>query len=79
MKIYVKVKLKAKEEKVKKASPDLFENKENHYEVFTKEPPLEGKANKRVIELLAEYFQISPSKVRIISGFTSRQKVVEID
>lgn len=78
MKIFVKVKLKAKEEKVKKAEVTLFENQENHFEVWTYEPPLEGKANKRVIQQIAEYFIISPSQVKIIQGFKSKEKVLEI-
>lgn len=78
MKIFVKVKLKASEEKVKKAPPNLFETSENYFEVFTQEPPLEGKANKRIMELLAEYFKVPVSKVKIIQGFKSKQKIVEI-
>lgn len=78
MKIFVKVKLKAKEEKVKKVDPSLFETQENHYEVFVKEPPMEGRANKRVTQLLAEYFKIPVSKIKIISGLTSREKIIEI-
>ncbi|MDO8570943.1 MAG: DUF167 domain-containing protein [Candidatus Daviesbacteria bacterium] len=78
MKIFVKVKLKAREEKVKIANPKLFENNENHFEVFVKEPPLEGRANTRVIELISEYFKVAPSKVKIIQGFKSREKVLEI-
>lgn len=78
MKIFVKVKLKAKTEQVKIADPKLFEDNTNHFEVFVKEPPLEGRANKRVVELLAEYFKIPPSKVKIIQGFKSKEKVLEI-
>lgn len=78
MKIFVKIRLKAKEERVKKVNPSLFETQKNHYEVFVKEPPLEGKANRRIIELLAEYFNVPKSKVKIISGLTSREKIIEI-
>lgn len=95
MKIFVKVKLKAKKEQVKIADPKLFESNENHFEVFVKEPPLEGRANKRIIQLLAEYFKIHPPKInpsttlrvngdknltiKIIQGFKSREKVLEIN
>lgn len=78
MKIFVKVKLKAREEKVKIADPKMFEENANHFEIFVKEPPLEGRANKRVIELIAEYFNTAPSKIKIIQGFKSREKVLEI-
>jgi uncharacterized protein (TIGR00251 family) len=46
--------------------------------VKTRAAPREGKANQAVIKLLARYFHIPPSSVRIVSGITSRNKVVEI-
>lgn len=46
--------------------------------VKVKEPPKEGRANQAVIKLLAEYFGVSQSQVRIVSGFRSRNKVVEV-
>jgi len=48
------------------------------YLVKVKDPPKEGKANRSVIRLLAKYFQVSPSSVRIIGGLTSRNKIIEI-
>lgn len=41
-------------------------------------PPVEGKANKKVIETLAEFFRKPKSAVSIVSGKTGRFKVVEI-
>ncbi len=46
--------------------------------VYTTCSPQEGKANKKVIELLAKHFDISKSLVEIISGFTSRHKKVKL-
>lgn len=48
-------------------------------EVAVSAPPEKGKANERLIELLAEHFGVAKSKIRIISGHTKRQKVVEIN
>lgn len=42
-------------------------------------PPVGGKANAELIELLAEKFQVSRSQVTIYSGQRSRLKYVEID
>ncbi|RMF97373.1 MAG: DUF167 domain-containing protein [Candidatus Schekmanbacteria bacterium] len=39
-------------------------------------PPIEGKANKACIELLAQYFKIPKSKIEIIGGTKSRNKIV---
>ncbi len=52
---------------------------ENEYTVSVKAPPVKGLANRAIIETLAEYFKTSPSKVRIISGYTSRNKTIEIN
>lgn len=43
-----------------------------------KAPPVQGKANKAVEEFLAEVLQVSKTKVRILSGETSRRKRVRI-
>ncbi len=40
--------------------------------------PVEGKANKKVIELLAEYFHKPKSGIAIIAGKQSKRKIVEI-
>lgn len=42
------------------------------------EPPVDGKANKAVIEQIAEIYELSKSAVRIASGETARTKRVEI-
>jgi len=70
MKILVKVKPNSREEKVEKT--------DNNYTVYVKEPPAENKANQAVIKALAEYFKVAKSQVSILSGFKSKQKVVEI-
>ncbi len=46
--------------------------------VYVSQPPLEGKANKTVVEALAEYFRVSKSKVILVRGGKSKQKVLKI-
>lgn len=43
-----------------------------------KAPPVEGKANEALIEFLADTLGIAKSKIEIIRGHTSRQKLVSI-
>lgn len=71
MKIFVKVKPSAKEARIEKVD-------ENHFRVAVKEPPIQGRANAAVTSSLADYFQIPKENIRIISGFTSREKVIEV-
>lgn len=49
------------------------------YEVRVKAKAVDGKANTRLVELLAEHFALSKTKIRIVRGLTSRYKLVEID
>lgn len=69
MKIYVKVKTGAKEEKIEKTD-------ENNYMVSVKERPKKGLANKAVIKILRCYFKIPQKNVVIISGLPSRKKLI---
>ncbi|HEY9633696.1 MAG TPA: DUF167 domain-containing protein [Coleofasciculaceae cyanobacterium] len=46
--------------------------------VHLKSPPVDGKANKELIELLAEKFNVPKSQIRIKSGLSSRNKLIEI-
>lgn len=71
MRINIKAKPNSREEKVEKID-------ETHYVVFVKEPPVKGKANEAIRNALAIYFKIGFSSVKIISGFSSRNKIIEI-
>jgi len=70
MKIQVKVKANSKTEELSREG--------NNFIIKVKEPPKEGKANQAVIKLLAEHFGVSQSQVRILSGFRSKNKVIEV-
>jgi len=71
MKIFVKAKPKARKVYIKKID-------DTHYVVAVNEPPICGKANQAIIKSLARYFAKPPSQINIISGETSRLKIIEI-
>jgi uncharacterized protein len=71
MKISIKVKPNSREGGVEEVGP-------NQFLVRVKAPPKEGKANQEVIESLARYFGLSKSRVIIVSGLRSKQKIVDI-
>jgi len=52
---------------------------EGTYLVKVNAPPHDGKANEKLIELLAQHFSTAKRNVEIISGMTSRKKIVEIE
>ena len=72
MKISVKVKASSSREKVEKID-------DNNYSVWVRAKPADGKANEAVIKALAGYFDIAKSKVNLVKGRTSKQKIFEID
>ena len=72
MEIFVKAKTRAKKEKIEKID-------ETHFKISVVEPPENGKANKAIIKVIAEYFDISLSEVLFVSGFSSKQKKFKID
>lgn len=71
MLIKVKVFPDANEEEIIKKSEDSFE-------VKVRAKPIMGMANRAVITVLANYFKISPDKVRLIKGFRERNKIFSI-
>lgn len=42
-------------------------------------PPVDGKANAALINLLSEYFDSPKSKIKIVRGLTSKNKLIEIE
>ena len=70
MKIQVKVKPKSKTEELSEEGDSFI--------VKVKEPPKEGKANQAVVKSLAQHFGVPQSQVSILSGFRSKDKVIEV-
>jgi uncharacterized protein (TIGR00251 family) len=69
VKISVKAKPGSREEKVEETGPGEFV-------VSVKEPPVQGRANAAIVRVLREFF--NASSVRILSGHTSRNKIIEV-
>jgi uncharacterized protein (TIGR00251 family) len=42
-------------------------------------PPVDGAANEALVAFIADEFGVARRNVRIVSGFGSRNKVVEVD
>ena len=71
MKCTIKVKTNAKENTV-------LQGPGGELQVKVKAPPHEGRANEAVIEALAEYFKVPKSRVAVVGGFKSKNKIVRI-
>lgn len=71
MKITVRVKPNARKDEVAN-QPD------GTYLVSVKAPPTEGKANARLLDVLADHFGCPKKNVTILHGSRGRSKIVEI-
>lgn len=71
MRIQVQVKTNSKRESI-----ELTED--GTYLVRVNTPPVEGKANERVRELLAKHLQCAKSSLELISGPKSKKKIFEL-
>ena len=49
------------------------------WKVHLSTPAVDGKANKALIVLLAEYFKLHKSQIEIIKGLKSRRKTININ
>ena len=47
--------------------------------ISLKSKPERGKANRELIQKLADYFEIDKNRIQIISGIISNKKLVNID
>jgi hypothetical protein len=71
MRIRIKAKPGARENKIEKLDDGSFV-------VSVKEPPEKGLANKGIAREVAKYFGVSALRVKVISGFSSKIKVIDL-
>jgi len=71
MRIYVKVTPRAGKNEVLRVS-------EGEYKVKVAAVPEKGKANEKVIKLLAEYFDVPKKSIGIAGGKTARTKIIDV-
>jgi uncharacterized protein len=71
MLIRVRVTPNAKEPRVTKVGEDSFEARVD-------EKAMDGRANKRLVEMMADHFHVPKSRVRLVRGATSRDKVLDV-
>lgn len=71
MKLFITAKPNAHETKVEMVDA-------THYTVSVQAPPVQGKANRAIIQALAEHFGVPATCVAMLRGHTSRQKLIEV-
>jgi len=77
--IEVRVKIKQRNSEVRLLSTQSFlDNNLPIYLVKVKSLPVDNKANQEIIELLAEFFQVSKKEIELKKGVKSNNKIFEI-
>lgn len=61
------------------ARKNSVEEEGSRYKVYVMAPAVDGKANKALIELMADYLDLRKSSISIVRGETSRIKFLKID
>jgi len=56
----------------------IIQKAEDSFEIMVREKPENNKANQRVIEIIAQYFNLPINKIRIVKGTKKRNKIIEI-
>ena len=72
MKIFVTVQTRSRKNEVEKVDAE-------NYIIYTSQVPEKGKANKEVIAMLAEYFNVTQSEVEIVRGSNINKKIIDIN
>jgi len=70
--IRVRVTPNAREASVTRVSESVFE-------VRVDEKALHGRANRRLLEVMAKHLGVPKSKISIVRGAKSRDKIIELD
>jgi len=71
MRLYIKVIPRSSKNEVIQVS-------EGEYKVKLTAPPVDGKANEALVEILSDYFKVAKSNIQIVGGKSARTKIVDI-
>lgn len=56
----------------------ITKQEDGSYKIKLTAAPVDGAANKKLIELLSKEWNVATSQIRIVRGATSKNKIVEI-
>ena len=71
MKVSVRVTTNAKIDKIERTG--------DNFKIWLKSKPIDNEANLALIKIIAKYFQVPKKAVGIVSGQTSRNKIIEVN
>lgn len=71
MKIFVKVKIRTSRNK-------LLRGRDGTFTAYLTAAPIKGQANKALVKLLSEEFNVAKSSIQIVKGATSKNKIISM-
>lgn len=57
---------------------EVVNQADGSYKVSVNAPPIEGRANEAILEVLAEHFSVPKLRIHILRGERGKKKVIEI-
>ena len=57
---------------------EIIKKDENSFEIWIKEKPVQGQANRAFITALSDYFKVPRENIKLVKGFKQRNKIFEI-
>ena len=72
--MYIKVNVKAGAKR-----ESVIKNADNRFEISVKEPAKQNLANKRIREILAEFYAVDIGNIRLINGHHSPRKLYAVE
>ncbi|MBN1870367.1 MAG: YggU family protein [Candidatus Omnitrophica bacterium] len=61
------------------AKKNMMKEEDGAWKIHLQAPAVDGKANKALVRLLADYFQVRKTQIEIIKGLKSRHKTISIE
>ena len=57
---------------------EIIKKADDSFDIIIKEKPINGKANKRVIKILCNYFKIPNKSLKLVKGSKKKKKIFKI-
>jgi len=57
---------------------EIIKKGNDSFEIWVKEKPIQGQANRAIITILSDYFKIPRENIKLVKGFRERNKIFEI-
>jgi len=61
------------------AKKDFISQEKGAFKIHVRAPAINGRANARAVEILADFFDVRKGGITIIKGHHSREKIIKIE